>query len=178
MRCKEIEDLFENLGEHDYDQKDVSPQDINYNCIAWAAGENHRRWWPTKRLGGYWWPPQLPQDEETKENFICAFELLGYRVCKNSNRKEGLEKIAMYLDPQGIPTHMARQIDSGGFIWWSKCGDFEDIKHKTLFALEGEKFKNGESGYGNAIVFLHRRRDGKPFLKDRIISVLKKIFRD
>jgi hypothetical protein len=175
MRCKELEDLFENLGEHDYDQNDVSPQDNRYNCIAWAAGEKHRRWWPTK-LGGYWWPPQLPPDEETKENFIRAFELLGYRVCKSSSRKQGFDKLAMYLDAHGIPTHMARQLDSGEFVWWSKCGvDLEDIKHKTLAVLEGEKLKNGESGYGRAIIFLHRRKDGKPFLNDRIISIIKKL---
>src|ERR1017187_4287391 len=60
------------VAEHDYDHNDVSPQDSRYNCIAWAAGEQRRRWWP----------PQLPQEEVTKENFIRAFELLGYRRCK------------------------------------------------------------------------------------------------
>jgi len=174
MRCKELEELFENLGEHDYDQNDVSPEDVDYNCIAWAAGEKHRRWWPTK-LGGYWWPPQLPQEEETQENFIRAFELLGYRVCKNGNLESGIQKVAMYVDVKGVPTHMARQTGSGIYIWWSKCGDFQDIKHNALLALEGEKLKNGESGYGRATVFLHRRTDGRPFLKDRIFLIVKKL---
>jgi len=167
MRCEHLEKLFENLGEQDYDHNDVSPQDLNYNCIAWAAGEKHRRWWPTK-LGGYWWPPQLPPDEETQQNFISAFELLGYRVCKHSKLESGLEKVAIYIDSQGVPTHMARQIESG--VWWSKCGvRGEDIKHKTLAALEGT------NGYGKAVVFLKRRRDGNPFLTDRILSILKKL---
>jgi hypothetical protein len=175
MRCKHLEDLFENLGEHDYDHDDVSPDDIRYNCIAWAAGDNQRRWWPVK-LGGYWWPPQLPPDEETQENFIRAFALLGYRVCNNASLEKGIEKVAMYVDTKGIPTHMARQLDSGQFIWWSKCGvDFEDIKHKTLFALEGEYHKDGEPGYGRAIVFLKRRRDGRPFLADRIRGFVSRL---
>lgn len=175
MRCKHLEGLFENLGEHNYDHNDVSPQDLNYNCIAWAAGDNRRRWWPTK-LGGYWWPPQLPQDEETQENFIHAFELLGYRLCRHSKRKNGIEKVALYVDAKGIPTHMARQLDSGIWAWSSKCGvALEDIKHDDLFALEGYKLKNGEDGYGKAVVFLHRRRDGKPFLKDQILSTIKKL---
>lgn len=173
MRCIEIESFFKNLGEDDYDQNDVSPQDIRYNCIAWAAGDNTKRWWPTN-LGGYWWPPELPKDEETKENFIRAFELIGYRQCKHERRERGIEKVALYLDSKGIPTHMARQIESGDFVWWSKCGvDLEDIKHKSLFSLEGEKFNNGEPGYGKAVIFLHRRRDRKPFLKDRIISIVR-----
>ena len=45
MRCPHLEHLFENLR-LDYDQNDVSPATPRYNCIAWAAGENHRRWWP------------------------------------------------------------------------------------------------------------------------------------
>jgi hypothetical protein len=176
MRCKHLEDIFENLGEHDYDHDDVSPQDIRYNCIAWAAGEDHRRWWPVL-LGSYWWPPQLPKDEETQENFIRAFELIRYRVCRNPKLEAGIEKVAMYVDAKGIPTHMARQLESGEFIWSSKCGvDFEDIKHRTLFALEGANFKNGDPGYGRAIIFLRRRRDGKPFLADRIKLLISRLF--
>lgn len=50
MRCPHLEQIFENLGEQDYDHNDVSPATTQYNCIAWAANENYRRWW---NMGGY-----------------------------------------------------------------------------------------------------------------------------
>ncbi|SRR6266478_2827046 len=168
MRCPHLETIFENLGEHDYDRDRVSPADLRYNCIAWAAGENHRRWWPI-RLGGYWWPPQLPPEDETLENFIRAFELLGYRKCRwrKSKLENGIEKIAIFVDDKEVPTHAARQLDSG--MWTSKCGvQLEDIEHKTFAALEGR-------AYGLVAVFLKRRRDGKPFLADRIRALINKI---
>jgi len=36
-----------------------------YNCIAFAAGETHRWWWP---MGAYW-PEPAPRDE-TVDSFI------------------------------------------------------------------------------------------------------------
>jgi hypothetical protein len=164
MRCYHLEALFENLGENDYDHNDVSPALPTYNCIAWAAGDMTRRWWPFS-LGGFWWPPELPPDEETLDNFIRAFELLGYRKCKTSAFKKGIEKVALFVDNKGVPTHAARQRESGD--WTSKCGPLEDIQHKTLHAVEGVE-------YGTVAVFLKRRKDRKPFLRDRILLLAKR----
>jgi hypothetical protein len=46
-----------------------------------------------------------------------------------------MEKVALFADPAGIPTHAARQLASGQ--WTSKLGQAEDIEHE-LRALEGE----------------------------------------
>jgi hypothetical protein len=154
MRCPHLEDIFENLGEHDYDHNDVSPPVPVYNCIAWAAGDNQQRWWPADwDQVTYYWPPHLPRQpfgEETVDNFAAAFEWIGYTKCDSPAFEGGIEKIAIFVDAQRIPTHAARQLESGD--WTSKCGiKGEDIKHKTLLALEG-------SAYGKAVAFLKRKR--------------------
>ena len=171
MRCLEIEKYLENLGPDDYDQDDVSPQSDDYNCMAFAiVGITNKPWWPSKRWkDDYEWPPHLPRVEyghETVENFIQAFETKGYKVCRNGKLKKGIEKVAIFT-VCGVPKHFARQLESG--IWTSKCGDYEDIKHFTLPPIEGKN-------YGKVEVYLHRRRDGKPFLKDVIMTWLKKLF--
>ena len=95
---------------------------------------------------------------ETTWNFIKAFETKGYKICKDGRLKRGIEKIAIYAIGDN-PTHAARQLESG--TWISKCGDLEDIKHPELSPLEGKS-------YGEVKVFMHRRRDGKRFVSDRI----------
>jgi hypothetical protein len=163
MRCPHLERVFENLGEHGYDHDDVSPPIPKYNCIAWAAGDDQQRWWPADwDEVTYYWPPHLPRHpfgQEKLENFIAAFEWLGYVTCTSPRFEHGVEKIAIFIDPQGRPLHAARQLDSGD--WTSKCGiKGEDIKHRTLFAIEGKE-------YGKASAFLKKRRDGHPFFEDR-----------
>jgi len=60
-----------------------------------------------------------------------------------------MEKVAIFADAQGAPTHAARQLESGA--WTSKCGTLEDIEHNSLANLEG-------GAYGKAVLFLERRR--------------------
>jgi hypothetical protein len=166
MRCPEIEQFLENLGPHDYDQDDVSPETEDYNCIAFALGVMTKPWWPSKS-DYYDWPAHLPREEylqETLANFIHAFESKGYRVCRNGKLKSGIEKVAIYTIG-GVPKHAARQLETGE--WKSKCGDLQDIKHYRLEPTEGRY-------YGKVAVFMHRRRDGKPFVGERIRSWLGK----
>jgi len=84
------------------------------------------------------WPQGIPR-EETIYAFVQAYETLGYRLCFDEKLEPGIEKIAIYgleIPGQGIqPTHAARQLESGE--WTSKLGDFEDISHTTLDALNG-----------------------------------------
>ena len=37
----------------------TSPRTVAYNCIAWAAGETQRKWWPDK-MGVAYWPRGVP----------------------------------------------------------------------------------------------------------------------
>lgn len=52
----------------------TSPPTPTYNCIAWAAGESNRWWWPTS---SYFWPTGIPR-EETLLAFVGAYATLGY----------------------------------------------------------------------------------------------------
>jgi hypothetical protein len=60
-----------------------------------------------------------------------------YQLCESRNPEADFEKVAIYVDEDEIPTHMARQLSSGD--WTSKCGDLEDIIH-TLEGLEGSAY--------------------------------------
>jgi hypothetical protein len=170
MRCLEIEQYCE-LPPEEYNQDDISPQTCDYNCIAFALGKTDKPWWPSNRYpDDYEWPTDLPREEYQKEklkHFITVFERHGYRICDKGNIKLeiGIEKIAIYLGWSGSPTHASRQLESG---WWtSKCGDYEDIKHKTPYSVEGKN-------YGQVIAVMRRRRDGKPFLSERIKQLLNR----
>ncbi len=59
----------------------------------------------------------------------------------------GFEKVALFVDAAGMPTHAARQVNSGA--WTSKLGNSEDIEHE-LRALEGDI-------YGTVRLILKRR---------------------
>lgn len=116
-----------------------------YNCIAWAAGDNRRWWWPLPSLPWIYWPPNAPR-QETLAAFVSAFGSLGYQVCTDGQLEDGIEKIAIFADTSGKPTHAARQLADG---WWtSKLGKFIDISH-TITGLDGPK-------YGSVVTFMSR----------------------
>lgn len=137
-----IEVLFPNLSKTDY--RIASPQSGDYNCIAWAANEDDR-WWEPDPYGRFYWPSDVPR-EITIEAFIQAFENLGYVPCQDDQIETDFQKVAIYTDPEGIPTHAARQLRSG--MWTSKIGKLEDIEH-TLEGLE-------DSDYGKVAQILKR----------------------
>jgi hypothetical protein len=136
--------LFPNLAIEGY--LVTSPPDLNYNCIAWAAGETHRPWWQ----GRFYWPAGVPCDE-TIDAFLQAYQTLGYIPCADGTLEAGFEKIALYA-LSGVPKHAARQLPSGR--WSSKLGSAEDIEH-DLDGLVGVL-------YGAAVQFLKRPLAGLP----------------
>ena len=125
-----------------FNSAETSPATNRYNCIAWAAGEDRRFWWPHP---SYFWPKGAPRIV-TIAAFVDAFATLGYSVCSNDRLDFGLQKVALYT-LNGIPTHMARQLSDGA--WTSKLGTSVDIRHKTLTALSGP-------AYGNPFLAMHR----------------------
>ena len=127
--------------------KITSPRADEYNCIAWAAGENDRWWWPSPSPYAYW-PDGLPLTS-TVENFIAAFRTLGYKVCEKETLEATYEKVALYVSISGTPTHMARQIETGE--WTSKLGRDHDIEHSTLDVIS-------DSIYGSVSKILYRER--------------------
>lgn len=115
-----LEDLFPALRGQRY--QIASPADDDYNCVAWAAEDNHHRWWPND---GDVWPVGVTR-VETLDAFRDAFATLGFSTCENSELEAGCEKIAIYA-LAGIPKHAARQLANGR--WTSKLGLREDIEH-------------------------------------------------
>ena len=69
--------------------------------------------------------------------------------CENSHIESGFEKVAVYVDAEGRPTHVARQLPNG--LWTSKLGKSQDIEHE----LEGVT----GSVYGSVAQFLKRPID-------------------
>ena len=103
--------------------KVTSPVDVKYNCVAWAADDTKRIWWPEE---DYYWPIQYPEIESV-ENFIKAFETLGYECCDDDSLEYGCRKIAIFVNSEERPTHVARQLKSGE--WTSKLGALVDVSH-------------------------------------------------
>src|SRR6266487_89857 len=114
-------DDFPNLSDSDYIE--TSPKTRKYNCIAWAAGDTSRKWWPDPRGIGYW-PPSIPR-ETTVGAFICAYGTLGYTPCADGSYEPGFQKVALFAekdeDGERTPTHAAVQLENGH--WSSKLGD-------------------------------------------------------
>lgn len=130
-------------GLEGWDYEVTSEVDYVYNCIAYAAEDQERIWWPGGGPDTYW--PDGAPAEETIEAFVKAYGLLGYDVCDDDSFDRTYEKIAIYVDDDGKPQHAARQLDE--LYWTSKLGRWHDIKH-PLRALEQE--------YGQAKVFMRR----------------------
>lgn len=117
----------------------------DYNCIAWAAGDNGNFWWP-----GRFWPKDVPP-VESRLAFIRAFATRGYVVCDNGDLEEGFEKVCLY-EKLGKPKHAARQLPDG--TWSSKLGRAHDISH-TLEGLAGRQ-------YGKPSVYFRRPIGWRP----------------
>jgi hypothetical protein len=84
--------------------------------------------------------------EMTIPSFQAAYALFGYGICESEQVEPGFEKVALFADPQGSPTHAARQLPSGR--WTSKLGAMEDIEH-DLHDLEG-------TAYGSVVLVMKR----------------------
>ena len=111
----------------------TSPATTDYNCIAWAAGDDAEWWWPDRSGFGYW-PPHIER-AETLEAFIAAYGTLGYEPCADGELEADHEKVALYVDAHSKPTHAARQLPSGN--WTSKLGEWEDIEHNSPEGVAG-----------------------------------------
>lgn len=134
-------------GLENADYQVTSPSSRAYNCVAWSLDDS-RRWWSPAPTGGYYWPPHLPVLPGV-DAFTAPFRERGYAECDSANLEPGIEKVAIYGDASGEPTHVARQLSNG---WWaSKLGMAADIEHASLQAIEGGLF-------GKALFFMARPR--------------------
>lgn len=108
----------------------TSPHDYGYNCFAWAAGEDGRRWDPVLEIAptraGVYWPADVPV-LPSRSAFVAAFATIGYEVCAGPELEDGFEKVVLYENESGEPVHASRQLPGGE--WTSKLGNANDIEH-------------------------------------------------
>jgi hypothetical protein len=129
----------------------TSPILNRYNCIAWAAGDNKRNWWPDLDGFGYW-PPGCTRALTTAA-FIQAFGTLGYLPCRDGLLEANNQKVAIFATRGlmgNVPTHAALQLPDG--TWTSKMGPLEDICHQNVDGVGGPV-------YGDVICYLARQRE-------------------
>jgi hypothetical protein len=123
-----------------------------YNCVAYAASDETKPWWPSQRprpgARYYHWPE--PNQPATVHSFIKAFHDLGFESCNSGEHEDGYHKVALYVNDHDEPKHMAKEIDG---VWYSKLGDEQDIRQHTLEALHGQR-------YGKAKYFFRIEADG------------------
>jgi hypothetical protein len=85
-------------------------------------------------------------------SFQEAFEKLGYSVCASVDLEKKVQKVVIFADANGSPTHAARQCEDG--TWCSKLGRWFDIVHKAPEDVGGD----AGVGYGHVAVVMRRQR--------------------
>jgi hypothetical protein len=141
---RELENVFPGLANGEY--KITSHETPQYNCIAWSFEEDSRFWWPDQ-YEQYYWPSHIPR-LETLEIFIRAYQDIGYNPCFNEKFEPGFQKVAIFVNNKGVPTHAARQLPNGN--WTSKLGSGVDIEHEL------ERVGGQNTLYGNVAQILKR----------------------
>lgn len=129
MTINELE--FPRLRELGYEIK--SDPDTGYNCIAWAAGENHRWWDP---VPGRYWPVGVTRAYSI-EALAQAYATLGFVNCDDATHEPGIQKIALFGMPEEY-LHAARQLRNG--LWTSKLGPDDDIRHASPDSLVSDAY--------------------------------------
>jgi hypothetical protein len=148
QRLEHLEAIFPNLAGSGYSPK--SELSHVYNCIAYAAGDETRKWEGYRELGYHW--PEGATEGHFLDALISAFEYLGYNHCDSADVEPDQEKVVLYVDPDGLWTHAAKQCDDGQ--WTSKLGNLEDIVHRTPEAVAGP-----DPAYGAVACYMKRRRN-------------------
>jgi hypothetical protein len=146
-RLQHLEEIFPYLAATGYSPK--SEKSRAYNCIAYAAGDETRKWVGYREIGYYW--PDGATEGHTLDALRSAFEQLGFDFCDSGALESEFEKVALYVDKDGLWTHAAKQSADG--TWTSKLGNLEDILHRTPEAVSGP-----DPAYGQVSCFMKRRR--------------------
>lgn len=148
------EDLYPNLrARYKVTSEETLHKKVRYNCVAWSAIGDTEKWWQAGDEPDYFWPRGV-LDDGSFQSYIELYESLGYKPCDSRRFEMFYEKVALFAYPDGDFAHVAYQLFFG---WTSKLGGWEDIRHKTLAAMEG-------GNYGNVQVLMKRRSGVRGFL--------------
>jgi len=133
MSKTDVEIDFPALIGKDYE---LSDEDFNYNCLAYAVGDLSN-WWEPPRQAGRYWPAGFAEDTtvRTVESIVAVF---GFTVEVDLLSIPETEAIAIYADGNDW-THFARF--SNG-CWSSKLGEGHDVQKVELKDLEGHIYGN------------------------------------
>jgi hypothetical protein len=88
----------------DQNHRVTSPASVDYNCVAWSAGDTHHWWQP-----GIYWPTKVSPWDCGIGDLIAAFKTMGYEDCDDDTWVAGVEKIALY-GSGFLYSHAARQL--------------------------------------------------------------------
>lgn len=125
-----------------------SPEDPNYNCIAWAFHQYKDRWMQPPN-GTYiplldavtWWPEGVAECMDIS-CLVDAFIKNSFVLSDSCEHESGFVKVALYYNPKDNRwTHASRESRTGKY-WLSKLGPSYDIHHGTPFSLEGDYYGN------------------------------------
>jgi hypothetical protein len=145
MNERERAKWFPNLRNDNFHKTSDEPN--LYNCVAWVNGiQDYLVDLSIDEEGN----PGIEGEYLYPDAYIKYFEGQGFALCNDPALEEGTEKIALYIHQVGTFEHVARQLPNGH--WTSKVGEYEDIEHYTLEALEKPNY------YGKASVFMQRPR--------------------
>jgi hypothetical protein len=125
--------------------RETSSATAEYNCIAWSASRTDAWWEPSP--DGYW--PVGAPSAYTVDAYMQAYSTIGYEVTGSGDFEVRCERIVLFAEASGKPTHAARQLENGK--WSSKLGQDVDIEHATPLGVSGQL-------YGLPVVFMRRPR--------------------
>jgi hypothetical protein len=144
---EEIQRDFPALNQNNSELR--SPKDFNYNCLAFALGDE-QNWWEPPGEFGFYWPPGFPKDL-TVPTVIGIINVHGFVVESDLTKQPETDSIAIYAKgPEW--THFAK-FTAGR--WTSKLGVGRDIYHSSPKVLEGDL-------YGEVVKILSRQRESLP----------------
>ena len=138
MAKEDVEADFPALKSGNYE---LSDQDFNFNCLAYALGDQ-TNWWEPPRGSGRYWPAGFPADVtiQTAESIIRTH---GFTAELDAAIEPDTD--AMYGQGHEC-THFAKFARG---VWSSKLGEGHDAVRFRLQDLEG-------SLYGRAVRVLSR----------------------
>jgi hypothetical protein len=92
----ELEKWFPGLAQAVWEE--CSPESPRYNCIAWAAGDDTKRWDPSflpKKKPAYYWPSNASKGLGIAD-LVSAFQSIGYTECDDGAQEHGFDKVVLY----------------------------------------------------------------------------------
>ncbi|MFN0165785.1 MAG: hypothetical protein ACKV22_05075 [Bryobacteraceae bacterium] len=115
----------------DDNHTETSPEDFEYNCLAFVLGDL-RNWWEPPGLFGHYWPDGFSADV-TVDTAVSILKLHGYIDEVAIGTTPDVEAVAVYAEGSEW-THFAKFSHN---MWFSKLGGGKDISHERLESLEG-----------------------------------------